>query len=139
MSNAVQTLENRLKTAYIRFDMEFPCQTRLTWSSMSNISMSSMSNAFGMESPCQMLAVLAVRAVWAAVCDCFGFGFSLGCFKLFGLFRLLGAVGVGNGSLQSAMGLLLQTHSLQSPIGVLCRTHSSLSVFQLLRFGAAGK
>ena len=43
-----------------------------------------------------VLAVLAVRAVWAAVCDCFGFGFSLGCSKLFGLFRLLWVLGAEN-------------------------------------------
>ena len=37
-------------------------------------------------------AVLAVRSVWPAICDCFGFGLCLGCFVRFELFGLLGAI-----------------------------------------------
>ena len=50
-----------------------------------------------------VLAVLAVRAVWgvwagwavwAATCDCFSFRLCSGCFRLFELFVLLGALAV---------------------------------------------
>ena len=60
----------------------------------------------------------------AALCDCFGFGLCSGCFKLFGLFALLGAFGPELCPLQSAMDLLPRTHSMQSAMNLLCRTHS---------------
>ena len=38
-------------------------------------------------------AKMAVQAVQAAACDCFGFGLCVGCFGPFGLFRLLWVLG----------------------------------------------
>ena len=69
-------------------------------------------------------AVLAVRVLWAAACDCFGFGLCSGCFVRFELFGLLGAIAGDIRSLQSATGLLCRIHPLQSAIGLLCQAHS---------------